>query len=101
MSDRADPVRQLTADWRVRTDLYLRLVTVADTSFDAHWGHTPDNPAEPRRGTVLCRAPGKTVRFASVLELHEQTPSVAGVAFAEDGRVLVQRYDGGELAYGR
>jgi len=80
----ADPVTCLVADWRPRADIYLRLATVSDGTFDAHWGATPDNPIEIHRGTVVLRAPGRTRRFATVLELHRGTPTVQAVSLDAD-----------------
>jgi len=95
----ADPVELLIADWRVRSDVYVRLVAVGDGPFDAHWGRTPDNPAEVTRGTVVLRAPGAERRFATVLELHHGTPRAAGVELEADGSVRVAGFEGGESRY--
>lgn len=94
----ADPVARFVADWRVRADIYLRLSTTSDVFFDAHWGATPGNPAEIRRGTIFLRAPGTQRRFATVLELHEGTPKVADVALTPDG-VTVWTFDGDKTSY--
>ncbi len=95
----ADPVSLFVADWCVRADIYLRLVTASDGSFDAHWGATPDNPAELSRGTVYLRAPGLRRRFATVLELHPGSPQVASVALSDDGAVECLSYGGDAVTY--
>ncbi len=96
----ADPVDLFVADWRVRSDIYLRAVTISDATFDAHWGNTPDNPAETNRGTVLLRAPGCRRSFATALELHHSTPTLAAIEFTDRG-VSVVTHAGAETRYGR
>jgi len=97
----ADPVTCFVADWRVRADIYLRLITVSDGPFDAHWGATPDNPADLCRGSLFLRAPGKRRAFATVLEVHEGTPSIAAIDLLEDRTVRVVPYAGDVAEYQR
>jgi len=95
----ANPAKQVTADWHIASGLWLRLVAISDGPFEATWGHTPGNPREQTRGTVLLRAPGKLRRFAAVLELHRGTPSVSGVAMRTEGEVEVVHYHGATRSY--
>ncbi len=95
----ADPVALFIADWRVRADIYLRLMTVSDGAFDAHWGTTPDNPTEITRGSIYLRAPGRKRRFATVLDLHEGTPTVAEISVG-DTHVALRSWRGDERTYG-
>jgi hypothetical protein len=95
----ADPVALFVADWRVRTDLYLRLAAACDSPFEAAWGHTPDNPADVRRGSVVLRAPGKKRSFATVLEVHTGVPSLAGAEIPKAGTVRATGYDGSATDY--
>ena len=95
----ADPVTQFIADWRLRHDLWLRLVAVSDGPLDATWGTTPANPREETRGTVLLRAPGVERRFGSVLELHKGAPRVWSVRLGDDGSVVAQMYDGSTRSF--
>jgi len=95
----ADPVRQLVADWRVRTNLWLRLVAVSDGPMEATWGRTPGNPRREIRGTVLLRAPGNCRRFFTALELHRGTPTLAGVGTSDGEQVSARLFDGTERTY--
>ena len=97
----ADPVQTLVADWRPRADVYLRSITVSDGLFDAHWGSTPDNPLEIRRGTIYLRAPGKKRAFATVLELHSGTPTVRKVETQEREGVHISLFSGKSKSYSR
>ena len=94
-----DPVRQLFADWRVRTNLWLRLVAVSDGPLEATWGRTPGNPRREMRGTVLLRAPGDCRRFFAALELHRGTPTLAGVETGDGEPVVAHLFDGSERTY--
>jgi hypothetical protein len=83
----------------VRSDLYLRLVACGDGPFEAAWGHTPDNPAEIRRGSVVLRAPGRRRCFASVLEVHPGSPAVSAVELAGERGVRVLFHEGQPREY--
>jgi len=95
----ADPIESVSVDWRIRSDLWLRLVSVSDGPFEATWGSTPGNPRTQTRGTVLLRAPGTVRRYASVLELHGGTPTVQAVALKGVQGAEVTLFDGTRRTY--
>ena len=66
---------KVTADWRVDTDLYLRLIASADRLFEVTWGRTPGNPSIHTRGTVLLRTAATRCEFQVSLELHSGSPA--------------------------
>jgi hypothetical protein len=68
---------KVTADWRVDTGMFLRLIATADRPFELTWGRTPGNPSLYTRGTVLLRAAAARCEFQVSIELHSGSPSTS------------------------
>ncbi len=90
---RTEPLQRIVADWRVRADVWLRMVTVCEEPFEAIWGRTTGNPRPATRGTVFLRTPGRAVRYATVFELHAGTPQLETVTFEPNGLCAHMRKD--------
>ncbi|MFQ5809266.1 MAG: heparinase II/III family protein, partial [Armatimonadota bacterium] len=97
----ANPVEQVTVDWRICDGLWLRLVATGDGPLEATWGRTPGNPRWETRGTIVLRGPGRTRRFGAVLELHSGSPTVRSVNLHEDEGVILTPYEGPPKVYSR
>ena len=95
----ADPVEQITVDWRVRSNVWLRLVAASDGPFEANWGRRPSNPRSETRGTVVLRAPGRARRFHAALELHQGSPALRNVDGMSGDAVEIAFFDGSRKSY--
>jgi hypothetical protein len=96
----SDSANLFTADWRIRSDMFLRSTTLSDDAFDAHWGSTPDNPSELSCGTIVLRALGRKRTFATVLDLHHGCPQVQDMELTENA-LSIQLWNGDQRRYDR
>jgi hypothetical protein len=97
--DTTDPAAAITADWRVRDGVWLRLVSISDGPFEATVCRTPGNPRDEVRGTVLLRAPGVKRRFVTALELHAGSPTLRAVRCDLPATAELVLFDGAVRPY--
>ena len=95
---RKDPLQQVVVDWRIRSSVWLRMITVCQRPFEATWGRTTGNPRRETRGTVYLRTPGRAVRYGTVFELHAGAPRLVSVTL-EQGGLSALTAGGERLAY--
>jgi hypothetical protein len=84
----------LDATWQVSPLTRLHLLSTSDAPFEVNTAVAPGNPYPDTQGVVLLRAPGKTRRFATVLEPSQGKTTVAGIALK--GEVITLTLTNGE-----
>lgn len=88
----------LSATWNVPGGVKLQLLTASDGGLEVTSGKTPGQPWPDTLGCIVLRAPGRTRRFATVIEPYRGEPACSQVSL-EDDAVIVKHANGERRSY--
>lgn len=66
----------ICVDWRISSQVWLRLLVNSNGPFEVTSGRTPGNPIPESRGTIFLRGKGKSRVFQTALEVHRGNPTL-------------------------
>ena len=96
---RSAEAEAVEAIWQVTPQLALRLLARSDAPFEVTAARSAGNPYADDRGALLFRAPGRSRRFVTLLEVFTDAPTAVAVAIEPDGSITAALADGTKRVY--